>query len=62
MKLLLGRNRANSAREYSNMSFSDLWPRLHNKECGVHHTNTQSNLRSERILLFIHQAYHAIKI
>lgn len=62
MKLLLGRNRANTARVYSSMSFSDLWPRLHNKECGVHHRNTQSNLHWERILLFIHQAYHAIKI
>lgn len=62
MKLMLGRNRANTARQYSSMSFSDLWTRLHNKECSVHHRNTQSNLRSERILLFIHQAYHSIKI
>lgn len=62
MKALLGRNKANTAREYSSMSCSDLRPRLHNKEYSVYHRNTQSNLHSERILLFIHQVYNAIKI
>lgn len=62
MKPASGRNRASTARDYSSMSCSDLWPRLHNKEHRVYHRNTQSSLRSDRILLFIHQAYHAIKI